>query len=70
MAKSIEDSFMDSETRIEKVAELAELALWDFVASEYPEIETGMLDPILASNFAKACEDIIRAWVYENSEDK
>ena len=57
---------MISKSKIEKIAESAQLAFWEKVVDEMPEVMTGDFGPAETFNFNRACEAAVRIWVHWN----
>jgi len=53
--------------KMEDVLDKAEGAFWASVASQYPEITTGDLNPMTANYLRDAMSDAVREWVAVNS---
>ncbi len=53
--------------KIEEVVELAQIAFFQEVAKNFPEIKSGDFPPEAQVNFERACSDAIKIWVQSNS---
>ena len=58
------------ETRISQAAQNGEEAFWNAVASEFPEIKTGDLDPATTIQLLEKMKNSIRIWLELNSEEQ
>ncbi len=66
LCQSCGATFLFPSVKAERVARDAEQAFWQFVASSYPEIHTGDLDPITTVHFRDACKAVVLAWFNAN----
>lgn len=69
MGRTDNDTFW-SARKIHSVATVAEEAFWAEVAKAFPNIKTGDLSPDSDIPFRKACRDVIRAWLEENTPEE
>lgn len=53
--------------KIDFVTGEAEEAFWAVVAKNFPECQTGDLDPISSFNFDIECSKVVTEWVFANS---
>jgi len=56
--------------RIRKATELGLESFWGVVASRFPEIKTGDLDPIMVVHSEAAMREAVQQWVQLNSDSK
>jgi hypothetical protein len=54
------------EERIQAAVEAAQYSYWAVIASRFPEVKTGDMDPMDQFNFSEACECAVRAWLAAN----
>lgn len=55
------------EARFSRAVEMATLAFWDVIASHYPEVKTGDVDPIMSMQWDSVAERQVRSWLELNS---
>ena len=64
-----EDSPLDDESRLDKAVAEAEMAFWSKIAEQYPEIETGDLDPGNVMDLLEKMKATVKIWIAVNRED-
>lgn len=42
-------------------------AFWHTIATNYPQIKTGDLDPMTVVRFDQYCRQVVAEWLYSNS---
>jgi len=54
------------ESKIRSAVDEAEQAFWAVIASNFPEIKTGDLDPLTAFKLAQTMSDTVKIWLDTN----
>lgn len=54
--------------RFDLAVERATLAFWESIASSYPEIKTGDVDPLMSHQWDSVAERQVRSWLELNAE--
>ena len=56
----------DMDERVIKATEVALKAFWRVVASRFPEVSTGDLDPLMVARYEHAMHSAVDGWVWCN----
>jgi len=60
---------MELNNKMENVLEAAQIAFWEVIAKNYPEVTSGDFPPDAGFAFDKSCKDALEIWLECNHPD-